>query len=460
MQPLILRPPQIPMVDFTVENKRCSLFAGMGLGKSSSTLFALDVMKLQGVIGDSPTLVIGPARVARDTWPEEVSKWSQFASLKIVALCGTPKERLALLKTKGVDIFTISYELVPWLVEHFLERWPFRQVVADESDRLKGFRSRQGGRRARALGRVAHNLTDRWVNLTGTPSPNGLKDLWGQQWYIDRGERLGRTYSAFLERWFKPTWSGFGVEPMPHAEKEIHAALKDCCLTIDPKDYFDLKEPIVTEIKVKLPPKARAIYKALEKELFAELGAAGNIEVFNSASLTNKLLQIANGAAYVNYPKWVPIHDEKIEALRSIQSEAGNTPLLVAYSFKSDLARIKTAFPQAVELSSAEGLRSFKNGGSGMGLAHPKSMGHGIDGLQKITNILVRFGHSWNLGETMQMLGRIGPMRQLQAGLDRAVWIYNIVTVDTLDETVLESHAMKESVQTALLRAMNRYVGR
>lgn len=459
MQPLILRPPQIPMVDFTVENKRCSLFAGMGLGKSSSTLFALDVMKLQGVIGDSPTLVIGPARVARDTWPEEVAKWSQFAGLKIVALCGTPKERLALLKIKGVDIFTISYELVPWLVEHFLERWPFRQVVADESDRLKGFRSRQGGRRAHALGRVAHNLTDRWVNLTGTPSPNGLKDLWGQQWYIDRGERLGRTYSAFLERWFKPTWSGFGVEPMPHAEKEIHAALKDCCLTIDPKDYFDLKEPIVTEIKVKLPPKARAIYKALEKELFAELGAAGNIEVFNSASLTNKCLQLANGAVYTNYPNWVAIHDEKIEAVRSILAEAGGSPVLLAYSFKSDLARIKAAFPRAVELATAAGMKAFRAGDAPIGLAHPKSMGHGIDGLQNVTNILIRLGHSWDLGERMQMLERIGPMRQLQAGLDRLVFVYDIVAENTVDEDVIAAHAAKRTVQDALLAAMRRFNG-
>src|ERR1700761_4410921 len=137
----------------------------MGIGKSSAELFALDLMRLQGVIGEHPTLVLGPARVARDTWPEEVAKWSQFKDLRIMPLSGTPKERLLKLRAKA-DIFTISYELAPWLVEHFMERWPFRQVVADESDRLKGFRMRQGGARAHALGRIAHNLTDRWVNLT------------------------------------------------------------------------------------------------------------------------------------------------------------------------------------------------------------------------------------------------------------------------------------------------------
>lgn len=467
MKELILRPPQIPMVDWVIEHKRCSLWAGMGIGKSSAELFALDALKLMGDIGTSPTLVIGPARVARDTWPEEVAKWSQFKDLRIVTLSGAPKERLDALKRK-VDIFTISYELLPWLVEHFMEKWPFKQVVADESDRLKGFREKRGGvnieskktsktaKRAHSLGMVAHNLTDRWVNLTGTPAPNGLKDLWGQQWYIDRGARLGRTHSAFMQRWFKPKWSGHGVEPMPHADKEIHAALADCCLTIDPKDYFDLKEPIVTEIKVKLPPKARAIYKELERELFASLGDLGNIEVFNSASLTNKCLQLANGAVYTDYPNWVTIHDEKIEAIRSILGEAGGNPVLLAYSFKSDLARIKTAFPGAVELSTPAGMKAFRAGDAPIGLAHPKSMGHGIDGLQNVTNILVRYGHDWNLGERMQMLERIGPMRQLQAGLDRPVFVYDIVATDTVDCDVIEAHAAKRSVQDSLLLAMKR----
>jgi SNF2-related domain len=443
------------MVDFIAEHKRCALWAGMGLGKSSGTLFALDMLRLQGEIGNAPTLVIGPMRVARDTWPEEVVKWEQFKDLRIMPLTGTPKQRADKLKIKA-DIYTISYESVPWLVAHFMEKWPFRQVIADESDRLKGFRLRQGGQRAHSLARVTHNLTDRWVNLTGTPSPNGLKDLWGQTWYLDRGARLGASFNAFERRWFAREWNGFGIRPMPHADKEIHALLSDICLTVDPKDYYDLKEPIVTTIKVKLPPKARAIYKALEKDLFAEIAGHPDIEVFNAAALTNKCLQLANGAIYTEYPNWAPIHDEKIEAVRSILAEAGGMPVLLAYSFKSDLARIKTAFPRAVELSTPDGMKAFRAGDSPIGLAHPKSMGHGIDGLQNVTNILVRFGHGWNLGERMQMLERIGPMRQLQAGLDRPVFVYDIVADDTLDEDVIESHAAKRSVQDALLTAMKR----
>src|SRR5580658_2277814 len=398
------------MVDFLRANLRCALWAGMGMGKSSATLFLLVLLKLLGEIEPGPILVIGPARVARDTWPEEVAKWEQFKHLRITPLTGcTPTQRLSRLKRRS-DIFTISYELLPWLVEHYLERWPFRTVVADEADRLKGFRTRQGGQRAQQLARVAHNLCKRWIELTGTPSPNGLKDLWGQMWYIDRGARLGATYTAFLERWFKPAWSGRGIEPMPHAEREIHALLKDICLTIDPKDYFDLEEPLVTAINVHLPPKARAIYKQLEKEMYADLIRPGtSVEVFNAAALTNKCLQLANGAVYTTYPQWEAVHDAKLEALESIVAESGGTPVLCAYSFKSDAARIQKLFPKAALLATPRGMAAFKAGDSSVGLAHPASMGHGIDGLQNITNILARYGHDWNLGTRIQMLERIGP---------------------------------------------------
>ena len=449
-----LKPPQIPMVDWMAEHKRCALWAGMGIGKGSAALFVEDMMRIQGLI-TSPTLVLGPMRVARDTWPEELSKWDNFANLSIIPLVGTPKQRADRLKVKA-DIYTISYESVPWLVEHFLDKWPFRQVIADESDRLKGFRLRQGGQRAHALAQVTHTLVDRWVNLTGTPSPNGLKDLWGQTWYLDRGARLGASFNAFERRWFAREWNGFGIRPLPHADKEIHELLKDICLTVDPKDYYDLKEPIVTTIKVKLPPKARAIYKALEKDLFAEIEAHPDVEVFNAAALTNKLLQLSNGAVYTDYPNWAPIHDEKIEAIRSILAEAGGMPILLAYSFKSDLARIKAAFPSAVELSTSEGMHAFRSGNAPMGCAHPKSLGHGIDGLQDVCNIIVFMGHNWNLGETMQMIERVGPMRQLQAGKNRPCYIYNVVAEKTLDEDVLEAHANKRSVQDALLTAMKR----
>ena len=455
MQPLVLRPIQRPMIDFAREHKRCAIWAGMGSGKTSAMEYLIVLLEMLGETRRTPWLALGPMRVARDVWPEDLARWEQFLGMSIVPLVGTPAQRADKLR-QGADIYTCSYELAPWLVDHFGDKWPFRNVIADESDRLKSFRLTQGGKRSRSLGRIAHNLTDRWINLTGTPSPNGLKDLWGQTWFLDKGERLGRSYGAFCDRWFRQSWNGYGMEPMPHADKEIHAALSDICLTVDPKDYFDLKDPIVTQIKVKLPEAARAIYKKLEKELFAQLATGENVEVFNAAALTNKCLQLANGAVYTTYPEWAGVHDAKIEALESIVAESGGVPLLVAYSFKSDCARIKRAFPKAVELSNDDGMRAFRSGNAPIGLAHPKSMGHGIDGLQSVCNILVRFGHDWNLGERMQMLERIGPMRQLQAGLDRPVWVYDICASDTIDEDVIAAHESKRSVQDALLEAMKR----
>lgn len=455
------------MVEFIRKVKRGNLWAGMGIGKSSGMLFTIQLMRLLGEIGDKPTLVIGPARVARDTWPDEVHKWTQFEDIRIMSLSGTPEERARKLLYKA-DIYTISYELMPWLVNHYLGKWPFRQVVADESDRLKSFREKKGGvnlesekagktgKRAHQISRIAHTMVDRWMNLTGTPAPNGLKDLWGQNWYVDRGLRLGNTHGAFMKRWFQRSWSGHGVEPLQYADKQIHDALRDVTLTIDPKDYFDLKDPIVTKIEVTLPPVARKIYKELERDLFTKLEDGAEVEVFNSAALTNKCLQLANGAAYTIYPEWSPVHDQKIEALESVVHEAGGVPVLCAYQFKSDKARILQAFKGAVDLADKKGMAAFRAGTSPLGLAHPASMGHGIDGLQNVTNILVRFGHDWNLGTRMQMLERIGPMRQLQAGLDRGVFVYDIVAKDTIDEDVIAAHISKRSVQDALLLAMKR----
>jgi hypothetical protein len=170
-------------------------------------------------------------------------------------------------------------------------------------------------------------------------------------------------------------------------------------------------------------------------------------------------MQLANGAVYTDYPQWSPVHDEKLEALRSVVAESGGAALLVAYAFKSDLARIKAAFPGAVELSTTSGMLAFRAGEASMGLAHPKSMGHGIDGLQNVCNTLVRFGRGWNLGEEMQMLERIGPMRQLQAGLDRPVWVYDLVAEDTIEEDAVDALVAKRSVQDALLAAMRRFHG-
>lgn len=470
---LELREPQFPMVDWLNSHKRCGLWAGMGIGKTSATMFVLDQLMEAGEIDRrNPTLVIGPMRVARDTWPEEALKWEQFQHLKILPLVGTPAERVALLRTPA-DIYTVSYELAPWLVDQWLERWPYRIVVADEADRLKGYREKGGkkstggfasnksgksGKRAYQLSRVAHNLCDRWINLTGTPASAGLKDLWGQTWYLDRGQRLGFTYTAFKDRWFRQKWSGYGIEPMPNAIKEIPAAIRDLYLTVDPKDYFNLQEPIYSRMEFDLPPKAAVIYKRLEDESYAEIEELGaKINAVNAAALTQKLLQAANGAVYTERPEWVELHQCKLEILDSIVSEASGSPVLVSYAFQSDKARILKWFgKQAIDISMPQGLRAFKSGSVRVGVAHPKSMGHGIDGLQNICNKIAIFGHDWKTGERMQIIERIGCMRQFQIGRTDGMFIYDIVARGTEDMNAMKVHHENASVQDVVLSHMKR----
>lgn len=464
-----LRPPQIPMVDFIRAVRRCALWAGMGIGKTSGVLYALDLMRFLGEVDASePTLVVGPMRVARDTWPNEVRKWEQFKDWRIVPLATTPEKRRDRLRIKA-DIFTASYEMVPWLVEHYMGKWPFRTVIADEADRLKGMREKKGGikldgskkrgastERAFALARVAHSLTNRWINLTGTPIGNqGYLDLWGQTWYQDRGQRLGGTFSAFQQRWFHPKWNGHGVEINgDYAKREIDALLRDICITIDPKDYFDLHEPKVMRVPVTLPPKARALYKDLEAKMFAEIEEYGEIRVMNRGGLVNKCLQIAGGAVYTQEPQWAPVHNAKIEALESIIHESGGMPVMVQTNFRHEAPRIMRAFPKAVDISTKRGEAAFRAGDAPLGFANAKSMGHGIDGLQDVTHILARFGHDWNTRDRNQFRERIGAMRQLQSGHNRVVLEYDIVAEDTVDEDVLKVHETGCTALQALMSAM------
>ncbi|MDB5965857.1 MAG: bbp47 [Polaromonas sp.] len=437
---------------------RCALWAGMGMGKTSSTLAALDI--LHNVVGeDRPTLVLAPLRVARGTWPDEVRKWRQFGGLDISPVVGTPAERVAALK-RDVPVFTTNYDNIVWLCEHFGDRWPFGTVVADESTRLKSFRLRQGGKRAQALSKVVHKHVDRFIELTGTPSPNGLQDLWGQAWMLDQGQRLGRTFTGFVDRWFQTVPGGEGyaqIRPLAHAQAEIQDKLKDLCLTLDPKDWFDLQAPIVNVLRVELPAKARGAYRAMEREMFMQL-EGHDIEAFGAAARTIKCLQLANGAAYVgeDSKEYVEVHDAKLQALDSIIEEAAGAPVLVAYHFKSDLARLRRAFPRGRVLDAdPQTITDWNAGKIPVLFAHPASAGHGLN-LQDGGNILAFFGHWWDLEQHDQIIERIGPVRQAQAGHDRPVFIHYIVAADTVDELVMDRRDSKREVQDLLLESMKR----
>lgn len=445
-----------------LEHERCAAWSTMGTGKGAAALTALDILFLAGET--HPVLVIGPLRVARDVWPDEARKWQHLREISVMPVIGSEAERRMALK-HDASLYTVNFDNIPWLVEYWGERWPYRTVVFDESTRLSGFRLRQGTAQARALGRVAHTKIKRFIELTGTPAPNGLKKLWGQLWFLDAGERLGRSYDAFRQRWFQKSFDGFSVDPLPYAQEQIQTALRDVCLSIDAKDYFDVREPIITPVFVDLPPKARIKYREMEKQLYTEIEGR-SVEAFNAAAKTSKLLQLANGAVYVDpdadtdaHPKskeFREVHDVKIQALDSIAEEANGMPLLVVYEFKSDLARLMRAFPKGVPLATRDGMAAFKAGKAPMGFAHPKSVGHGVDGLQDVTNIGVLFGRNWDLELYDQVLGRIGPIRQAQSGLDRPVFIYDIMARDTVDELVAERRENKRSIQSLLLEAMKR----
>jgi SNF2 family DNA or RNA helicase len=474
------RPPQVPMAQHLLDHDRCALWAGMGIGKTPVVETFLESLYLGGE--SQPTLILGPLRVARKVWSDEARKWEHLRGLSVVPIIGSEAERLAALRMDAM-VYTTNYENLVWLIEHFGDRWPFRTVVADESDYIKGHRisdrqatkrdgtagkqflAGQGAKRAGALARIAHTHIKRFIELTGTPAPNGLVDLWGQLWYLDRGQRLGRNFDSFKKRWFRPKHDGYGSEPLEYADAQIHEAVKDICLTVDPKDWFDLKEPLVNNLYIDLSPKAMKIYKEFEKEMFLQIGDR-TAEAFGAAARTQKCLQLANGAIYLdplveddsspNSKDWRMIHDEKLDALESIVHETAGANLMVCYEFKSDLARLIKAFPKGRVLKSQKDEDDFKAGRVPMLFLHPKSGGHGIDGFQYACNNIVFFGHNWSLGQYQQVIERIGPMRQLQADLDRPVWIHHIIARHTVDELVMERRESKREVQDILLEACKR----
>jgi SNF2 family DNA or RNA helicase len=311
------------------------------------------------------------------------------------------------------------------------------------------------------LAKVAHRYVDAFVELTGTPSPNGLIDLWGQAWFLDKGVRLGRSFDAFKSRWFQSIQVGADrhavrLDPLPFAQEQIEDRLRDICLSLDARDYFDIAEPIVNVIRVELPANARTLYKQMEREMFLSI-AGSDVEAFNAASRTMKCLQLANGAIYTDEQgEWVEVHDVKLQALEEIVEEAAGMPVLVAYHFKSDLARLLKAFPKGRHLDKDPAtIRDWNAGKIPVMFAHPASAGHGLS-LQDGGNIIVFFGHNWSLEEFQQIIERIGPTRQKQSGYDRPVFVHHIVAADTVDEIVMARRESKREVQDLLLEAMKR----
>lgn len=452
---------------FLLEHDRGNLHISMGLGKTIAVLNAIDILILCGET--RPTLIIAPLRVARSTWSDEVKKWTHLAYLKVSLIVGTPKERQAALNAEA-QIFTINYENLEWLVAMVGDNWPFRTIVADESTKLKSHRAHfralksggqslvcSGGKRTTAIARLAFTKTRRFWNLTGTPAPNGLQDLWGQSWYIDKGKSLGSSHTAFLDRWFKKSFNGHTLEMLPHAEQEIREAIAPYTFTLRAEDYLNLGEEITNTIFVDLPPKAMALYTEMEKRLYIEI-KAGAVEAFTAAAKSQKCHQLANGAVYYDKDgNWEHIHDAKIDALQSVIEEAAGTPVIVVYTFKADLVRLQKAFPKGKAFDTDPKTEyAFKAGNIPILFLHPSSAGHGIDGFQNVTNIMCLFSVDWNSETRSQVIARIGKVRQFQAGLDRPVYIHQIVARNTVDEDILLRIESKMTVEEALKAGLAR----
>lgn len=455
------RPWQLPAIDHLLNKNRACLWLPMGGGKSSAVLTA--AVQLADVMGDVfPMLIIAPKRVATTTWPDEVKEWEHTRHLKVNVITGTAAQRLGAFRSKA-DIYTIAIDNLPWLLEQCQQNskgnpvWPFRSIVVDEASKLKGFRAKQGSKRAKALAKVAFCSQYFW-ELSGTPNPNGLQDIWGQLWFMDKGERLGKSFTAFAEQYFSYIQVGDSMlarklVPVKGSQERIEAAIKDVALSIRLEDYLDIRKPVRNQISYDLPPAARNVYMQMEKEFFAEL-AAGSVEAVNAGAKSMKLRQIASGFAYTDGVSWQPVHDEMRAALESVLAE-WSEPVLVAYYFKPTLKRLKEWFPQGRELDqNPQTIRDWNNGDIPLLFAHPASAGHGLS-LQHGGRVIVHTELDWNLENYKQINERLGPTRQMQSGYDRLVYEYVLTAHKTVHDQIRHVLDEKGDMMEAFLQAMN-----
>jgi len=429
-------PHQKKIIDSICNKKRINVWSGMGTGKTASTATALHELSAY------PALIVAPKNVALNTWPSEYKKWDHLTGVRVGAVVGSPSQRLKVLK-EDHHVYTINYENLDWL-------WgtgkTFKTIVADESTKLKSFRPDEFSR-ARFLAHLTCKAK-RHINLTGTPTPNGMIDLWGQNWFIDQGKRLCKTFDDYTQCYFDTIYyknsRGVKYNLSNGAEFEILEKLKDVTVSIE---GLCVDKPIVNVIDVDLPKKARDVYDEVKEHLTLK---AKGIKVKGNAVKVSKLLQISSGFMYHN-DSVIDLHSEKVEALKSVVNEASGMPVLVAYWWKQDVDKIKKVFPKAVVLDGKpQTIDRWNKGNIQMLLAHPQSCGHGLN-LQYGGNILVFYSDWWNLEAHLQIIERIGPMRQKQAGLNRSVFIHHIHCKNTFDSVVYESHSGKKSIQDLAL---------
>ncbi|MTI95404.1 MAG: DEAD/DEAH box helicase [Firmicutes bacterium] len=398
-------------------------------------------------------LVIAPLRVAETVWTSEAAKWEHLRHLRLSRVIGSQKQRLAALGVPA-DIYLINRENVEWLVNHYGKDWPFDMVVVDE---LSSFKSPKA-RRFRALRKV-RPLVNRIVGLTGTPAPNGLIDLWAQVYLLDQGERLGKTVTGYRSRYFEPGRGDrsrriiYNWEPKAGAEEAIHAKIADICISMKAADWLELPERITNVVPVNLSEKAAKQYKQLERKLLLPF-AEGDVVADTAAVLSNKLLQLANGAVYDEHGGVQEIHQVKLEALADLIEAANGKPVLVFYNYRHDLDRIKQRFPGAKTLESAAEIHAWNAGDIPLLLAHPASAGHGLN-LQAGGHTIIWFGLTWSLELYQQANARLD-----RQGQQHNVIVHHLVSEGTMDEQVMLALDTKTAGQDALLAAVKARLDR
>lgn len=452
MTPQVFKPYayQRRAIDFIKETPYCALFLDMGLGKTVSTLTAF--AELLDDCEVATMLVVAPKKVAEATWGDECAKWAHLQGLRVSVILGTEKQRMAAMK-RPAEVYVTSRDLIAWLVARLGGAWPYDLLVLDE---LTSFKSNKA-ERFRAV-RMVRPKCRRVVGLTGTPTPNGLKDLWAQVYCLDMGERLGRTVTGFRGRWFNSYGKGgitYRLDPKKGAEGEILARIADITLTMQAKDYLDLPPLIEQDVVVDLSPVARKRYDTFERERVMEFrremeGKPQQVVAGSAAALMSKLMQFAAGAVYDEAGEAVEVHAEKLERLAELIEEAAGEHVLLFYQFKHDVPRImeKLKGLRVRKYEGADDLRAWNAGEVDVMLAHPASTAYGLN-LQAGGHVIVWFGTGFNAELYTQAVARL--YRQGQRNTTR---VFRLVVRGTVDEDAARAVKNKLDRQTAVLTAL------
>ena len=432
-------------IDKILHQDNVGLLLDMGMGKTAITLTAVEQL-IYDYFSVRKVLVIAPLRPAVETWPTEVAKWDHLKHLKVSLCCGAKADREAGLAADA-DIYVINRENVPWLVEYYKTKWPFDMVVIDE---LSSFKSSKA-QRFRALKKVRKYIK-RIVGLTGTPAPNGLLDLWPQMYLLDQGEALGKTLTGYRSLYFDPDKRNatviFSYKLKDGAEQKIYEKISDLCVSMKTGDFLELPERLDVRHEVILSKASMDKYKQLEKDMLLTY-EEGDIDAGSAAILTNKLLQVAGGAAYNENGEVQEIHEDKLQALDDLIEQANGQSILLFYAFKHERDRIKARYPEAVDVKEPKAVERWNDGKISILLAHPASAGHGLN-LQFGGHIVIWYGLPMSLELYQQANKRLHRMGQKET-----VLIHHLLAKGTIDERVLDLIlTSKEERQDKLIEAL------